>query len=501
MNGNTRDRPLSIAMLALGGQGGGVFTNWLVEAAEASGQIAQSTYVAGVAQRTGATVYCVELFPRAKAEGAGQQPVFTAYPIPGDVDVVIAAEMAEAGRAIAKGFVTPNLTTLIVSSHRIYSIEEKENLGDGIIDLGKVAAVAEKAARRFVCFDMQALADETESVISAVLFGAIAASGALPFGRPACEAAIRASGKAVDANLRGFAAGYSAANANQSGVKCPGSPGSAAARELVTGPNGEALAARIGEELPEAVREVALLGALRALDFQDVRYANAYLDRLAETAAIDDAGRGHTLTAEVARQLALQMCYEDTIRVADLKTRGSRMARIRKQVAARDDQPVHVHEYFHPRLEEVCDTLPKRIGASMLRSPTLRKLLEPFLRSGRTMRTSGIWGYLLLHLIAKLKRFRRGTYRYAKQQAFIAGWFDKVIGAAGVDYDHALALARSVEIVRGYGSTYQRGLTRFKAILSRASSAESVRKLHQAALADEKGTAFDAALESLDAAA
>ena len=501
MNGSTRDRPLSIAMLALGGQGGGVLTSWLVEAAEASGQIAQSTYVAGVAQRTGATVYCVELFPRAKAESAGQQPVFTAYPIPGDVDVVVAAEMAEAGRAIAKGFVTPNLTTLIASSHRVYSIEEKENLGDGIIDMGKVAAVAEQAARRFVCFDMQAAADETGSVISAVLFGAIAASGALPFGRPACEAAIRASGKAVDANLRGFAAGYDAANANQSGVKGPEAPSSATGRELATGPNGEALATRIGDELPGAVREVALLGAVRVIDFQDARYANAYLDRLGEAAAIDDAGRGYELTAEVARQLALQMCYEDTIRVADLKTRGSRVARIRQQVAARDDQPVHVREYFHPRLEEVCDTLPKRIGAWVLRSPALRKLLEPCLRSGRTIRTSGICGFLLLHLIAKLRRFRRGTYRYGKQQAFIANWFDQVIGAADADYDYALALARCVEIVRGYGSTYERGMARFTATLSRANSAESVRKLHQAALADEKGTAFDAALASLDAAA
>lgn len=501
MNGSTRDRPLSIAMLALGGQGGGVLTNWLVDAAEASGQIAQSTYVAGVAQRTGATVYCVELFPRATAESAGQQPVFTAYPIPGDVDVVIAAEMAEVGRAIANGFVTPNLTTLIASSHRVYSIAEKENLGDGIINLGKVASVAEQAARRFVCFDMQALADQTGSVISAVLFGAIAASGALPFARTACEAAIRASGKAVDANLRGFAAGYDAANANPSGVKLPEPPSSATGPEVVTGPNGEALARRIADELPEAVREVALLGAVRMIDFQDVRYANAYLDWLGAAAAIDDAGRGYQLTAEVARQLALQMCYEDTIRVADLKTRGSRVARIRKQVAAQDDQPVHVHEYFHPRLEELCDTLPQRIGASVLRSPTLRKLLEPFLRSGRTMRTSGICGFLLLRLIAKLRRFRRGTYRYAKQQAFIASWFDKVIGAALADYDYALALARCVEIVRGYGSTYERGMTRFTATLSRAHSAESVRKLHQAALADEKGTAFDAALASLDAAA
>ena len=127
-----RERPLSVAILAVGGQGGGVLTKWLVDTAEANGYIAQSTFVAGVAQRTGATVYCVEMFPRDRAEALGQEPVFTPYPVPGDVDLVIVGEMAETGRAIQKGFVTPNITTLIASSHRIYSITEKEALGDGI---------------------------------------------------------------------------------------------------------------------------------------------------------------------------------------------------------------------------------------------------------------------------------------------------------------------------------------------------------------------------------
>ena len=74
-------RPISIAMLALGGQGGGVLTQWLVQTAEANGYRAQSTYIAGVAQRTGATVYCVELFP--EAETSGRDPVFSPNPIPG----------------------------------------------------------------------------------------------------------------------------------------------------------------------------------------------------------------------------------------------------------------------------------------------------------------------------------------------------------------------------------------------------------------------------------
>jgi indolepyruvate ferredoxin oxidoreductase beta subunit len=474
-------------MLALGGQGGGVLTGWLVETAEANGYIAQSTYVAGVAQRTGATVYCVELFPRESARVAGQLPVFTPYPIPGDVDLVIAGEMAETGRAIEKGFVTPNITTFIASSHRVYSMPEKEALGDGIMKLDEVADIAAKVAKNFICFDMNQAAIQTESIISSVMLGAIAASGALPFGREAFEETIRQTGKAVDANLRGFAAGFDGAGQASSLVddeKVFAAP---------QGPNGEALAARIEKELPTRVHEIALQGALRALDYQDVRYANEYVDMLVAFAEVDSEGQRHALTTEVARQLALQLCYEDTIRVADLKTRSSRFLKIRQQVDAAPDQPVRVMEYFHPRFEEFCDTLPSFIGGPISRSELARKMMSPLFRKGRTISTSGISGFLLLHMVSKMRRIRRTTLRYKQQRRFINGWLDRVTAAALDDYEYGLAIARCIEIVKGYGDTYERGMSRYLATVDATSggkNASAVSNLHEAALADEDGDAF-----------
>jgi hypothetical protein len=49
-------------------------------------------------QRTGVTIYSVELFPRAAAEAAGATPVLALIPTPGDVDVLLASERMEAGR-------------------------------------------------------------------------------------------------------------------------------------------------------------------------------------------------------------------------------------------------------------------------------------------------------------------------------------------------------------------------------------------------------------------
>jgi indolepyruvate ferredoxin oxidoreductase beta subunit len=493
-----RERPLSIAILAVGGQGGGVLTEWLVDIAEANGYIAQSTFVAGVAQRTGATVYCVEMFPKDRAEAIGREPVFTPYPVPGDVDLVVVGEMAETGRAIQKGFVTPNITTLIASSHRIYSVHEKEAMGDGIFDQAPVARIAEKASKNFICFDMESAADETGSVISSVLLGAIAAAGALPFERAAFEEAIRGSGRAVEANLKGFAAGFDGTGRESIAADAE------MAAAVPAGKNGEALKERIDAELPAQVRNMALHGALRALDYQDPKYAAMYVDRVKDISVIDTGSHDYSLTVEVARQLALQMCYEDTIRVADLKTRSDRFVQIREHVAAAPDQPAHVVEYFHPRVEEICDTLPSPIGALIMRSRSLQKMMSPFFGKGRNVKTTSISGFLLLHIFAKFRRIRRGTYRYKRQQEFIHDWLDRVINAAVDDYDYAMAIAHSIEMVKGYGDTYQRGLTRYLAAVDAAAGlpaaerAAGMRRLHNAALADEKGQVFGDALSTLE---
>ena len=147
---------IKIAILAVGGQGGGVLTNWIEALARANGYVAQATSVAGVAQRTGATVYYVEMAPIGP-----QMPVFSLMPAAGDVDIMITAEMMEAGRAIIRGFVTPDRTVLITSSHRALAVSEKMVPGDGIASSAEVLAAAEIAARRLICADFDRLAELT----------------------------------------------------------------------------------------------------------------------------------------------------------------------------------------------------------------------------------------------------------------------------------------------------------------------------------------------------
>src|SRR5690606_25827307 len=156
--------PIKIAILAMGGQGGGVLADWVVDMAEHAGWWAQTTSVPGVAQRTGATIYYLELLPESAVHAAGRPPALAMMPTPGDVDIVLAAELMEGGRAIQRGLVTPERTTLISSSHRSYAVGEKSAPGNGIADPNKVIEAGKQTARKFYCFDLQALADKAGSV-------------------------------------------------------------------------------------------------------------------------------------------------------------------------------------------------------------------------------------------------------------------------------------------------------------------------------------------------
>src|SRR6202162_5541720 len=180
-------RAITIAILAMGGEGGGVLADWIVDLAERSGYYAQTTSVPGVAQRTGSTIYYLEMFPEAAVRAAGKDSVLALMPVPGELDVVIASELMEAGRAIQRGLVTADRTTLIASTHRVYSMTEKTVIADGQVDSGKLLDACFGAAKEFVRADFAAVANDARSAISAVLFGALAANNTLSFERKQFE--------------------------------------------------------------------------------------------------------------------------------------------------------------------------------------------------------------------------------------------------------------------------------------------------------------------------
>lgn len=483
---------LKLAVMAVGGQGGGVLAGWIEATARAAGWAVQATSVAGVAQRTGATIYYLEMAP----SGA---PVFALAPSAGDVDILIAAEMMEVGRAILRGFVTPDRTLLIGSTHRALAVSEKTAPGDGIANAAEVRAAAEVAARGLILADFEALALSAGSVISASLFGALAGSGTLPFDRQACENAIRAGGKGVEPSLRAFDAGFAAAGAGVQPAAAPvpaGTPAPGGPARLLAG--WQALESRIAT-LPETARPMARAGLRKVVEFQDLAYGAEYLDHLVRVQALDPDG---TLTREGAKHIANAMAYDDVIRVADEKTRAARFARITAEMGGAE--VVELTDYTHPRGEEIVSLLPARLGRWIHARSRLLGWIDRRVNRGRRLRTDRLGPFLQLWLLAGLRRWRRGSLRHAQEVAHLNAWLDTALGHAPRDPALAVELLKARRLIKGYSDTHARGLSKFDRVMQgaalvahRPDAADWVRRLVTAALADEEGAALDGALATI----
>jgi len=498
----TYERPITLAILAMGGQGGGVLADWVVTMAEAQGWVAQSTSVPGVAQRTGATIYYVEMLKPSD----GRTPVLSLMPTPGDVDIVLAAEFMEAGRSMLRGLVTPDRTTLIASTHRSYAVGEKEVPGDGIGDPAVVVAAAGIAAKHTIAFDMQKLAEKNGSVISSAMFGALAGASVLPFERNAFEDAIRAGGKGVEASLRAFGAAFERA---QSGHTEPvvrrAEPKSGMPPHTVGNRELDALLTRLHAALPENVRPMAYAGLTKVVDWQDVRYGHEYLDRLEALHQLDveagGAAHGFAFTDTAAKYLANAMAYDDVVRVADLKTRASRFERVRKEVGAREEQLVYTTEYMHPRMEEVVGTMPARMGKWLIANKRLYDGMDRFINKGRRVRTGTVFWFMGLYVLSAFKPMRRGMLRHSIEMEHIANWLDIAKAQLPTNYPLASQVLATRRLVKGYSDTHSRGEAKFDRVLSavpllagRTDGGDWLGRLVQAALADEAGKALEGAL-------
>lgn len=481
-------QPIKIAILAMGGEGGGVLADWIVNLGEDNGYFAQTTSVPGVAQRTGATIYYVELFPGADNPQT-PSPVLALMPMPGDVDVVLASELMEAGRAVQRGFVTAERTTLISSTHRVYSIAEKSAMGDGRVDSQALIRHAGQAARQFVHFDMAQAAQESGSVISAVLFGALFGSGVLPFSREQFEETIVRGGVGVKPSLRAFALGAEKAAQPEEAYQAE------SAKSVEKTPKNKhvaALLSRVESQFPDHVHYLATEGVRRLIDYQDPAYAEMYLNRLQGMFA-QKGGDDLRLQRALVRHLALWMSYEDTIRVADLKIRDSRFARVRSEVQAKDNQLLDINEFMHPRIEEICETLPKSLGNWLMKPHWVHKAVRKLTQRGRTITTSSLWGFLQLYVLAAWRKGRRSTLRYQLENNRIERWLATVVQAAKSNPALATEIAQCQRVVKGYSDTHARGLRNFQVLMEIVERHGSqlapinLRELREAALADEHG--------------
>ncbi len=466
--------PITIAILAMGGQGGGVLVDWIVDLATHNGYLAQATSVAGVAQRTGATIYYIELYAQVHIASSGKSPVLAQMPVPGEVDIVIASELMEAGRAMQRGLVTADRTTLITSSHRDYATLEKVNPGNGIADANAVLTAGVTHAKRFLYEDMQAIAIEQRSVLSAALFGALAGAVELPFEDAAYEDTIRRAGIGVEASLRCFRAGLQATRQPVKHETVPDTMATAARPLPARAASAwvEPLRARIEKEFPVSCHAMLGEGLQRVMEFQDIAYGNEYLNRMdgLHRHSVKHGGEqhAHLATLEAARWVAVAMAYDDVIRVADLKTRVQRTQRLRDEVGATANDVVGSVEFFHPRIEEVYGLMPASWSRWIEGLPLLKKCLLALIGDGKRLRSHTVFGHCVLHMLAGMRRFRRYSQRHAVETAHINQWLDTVHTLMVQDYLLAVEVIRCRRLIKGYSDTHARGSSKFDRLMQAA---------------------------------
>lgn len=558
-------RLVTVLICALGGEGGGVLAQWLVDVARQQGCPAQGTSIPGVAQRTGATTYYLEfaLPVVGGAAGAVRPPVFSLYPAPGGVDVLLSSELLETCRQISLGLISAERTLVLSSSARVLTTAERMPLGDGRVASAPLIELIGQHSRARQVFDMSALAREHGTLVSAVMLGAIAASGVLPFARSSFEAVLAQSGAGRDASLRGFAAGWQELERGMrlrigettllpaQELKRPRAPLSGGAAQASTAVDGDAggqreavglavadgdfgdvaeasLPAKLRDEVldfPVAVRERVMLGLRRVVGYQDAAYGAVYLQRLRKVLAAESAvlradpiaeaspvptedltlALPFAITAETARWLALWMAFDDVIKVARLKARAARWQRVRREVKAGEHDVVKLYDHFKPGVPEIAGVLPQALAQRLLAWERARVARgQPAWAMPLKIGTHTVTGMLALRLLGSMRAWRPHGSRFAQEQQHIGAWLQALETLTRRDWACGYELAQCGRLIKGYGSTYERGKHNLMHLigqfaqaghsLDRRDLARALERARKAALTDEAGKALDQVL-------
>ena len=466
-----QDKLLKILIPAVGGQGGGILTEWLIKAFEAENYDVQGISLPGLSQRGGSTTYYIEAFPNDN----NTEIIFSQYPLPGDIDLILSQELLELGRVLKEGYGSDK-TTIISSTHRTYSTQEKLPISSGIYSEEVLTNFAKEFSGEFIGIETLELARQNgmdELAANAILIGALSSAGLLPLRKESFQNAIESVGIAVKINLKAFDVGYDHALNNKTGSGAGVDKSDFENNELkyISANDREKIETAISSLTgfyPDFLVPLISEAVVRLADYQGFWYSDKYLSYIDRIRTIDDSNpnQDFKLCENVIKNLALLMSYEDGIRVSELKIRDERFKRIKEEMMIKDNQVFSVVDYLKPDAEEVYGLFPNFMiaPAVYLINTGAFKIIwrkkEPLTISQKPVTTS-FFGFFRVWLLSKLRFMRPYSYRYRNEHRIIDIYLDSVDKYARVDYDLGTLVSRSGSVIKGYGRVRRRTIEAF----------------------------------------
>ena len=464
---------IKILIPAVGGQGGGVLTEWIYQAFLLESFNVQSISLPGLAQRTGSTIYYIEA-----CKNSENKIVFSQYPVPGHIDIILSQEFLELGRILELGYGSDN-TFVISSTHRVYSTIEKLPIGSGVYTDDNLKSIAEKYSSKFIGVNALSLAKKNgmnDLSVNAILLGLLSASGSIPISKKSFRDSISNFGIAVENNLTAFDLGFDYLKKNfdlkTEDEETDNSSFTSYDLKNRDKKQIEKLLGKVENIFPEYLYFLLEEALIRLTDYQSINYAKKYLNIIEDIYELEKTSPDseNRLTEIVIKNLALMMSYEDGIRVSELKVRSSRFNRIKEEMSIKDDQIYNVKDYLKPDSEEVYGLFPNIVvvpflnflGTDFFKKIWNRKTPLTF---GQTPVTTSFLGYLRLWVISKLKFIRPYSYRYKKEFLVINKYIDSIQNYAKSDYELACIVAKSGSIIKGYGKVRRRTMNVFDRFL------------------------------------
>ena len=488
------DKLIKILIPAVGGQGGAVLTEWIIKALEIEEYDVQGISLPGLSQRGGSTTFYIEAYPK----DSDEKIVFSQFPLPGHIDLILSQELLELGRILKEGFGSED-TTIISSTYRIYSTLEKLPISSGIYSDEVLTKFAQEFSNRFIGIDALKVAEDNgmnQLAANAILFGALSSSFVLPVKKESYQKAIEAVGVSSNSNLEAFGIGYDYVIKNESDTQAEDKdeqPDNEYLKyiKLKDRDKVDQLKSRLSGKYPDFMIPLINEALYRLTDYQSARYAESSLEKLEGFRETDESSPDNNfkLSEYVLKNLALLMSYEDGIRVSELKIRGERFRKIKRDMQIRDDQLFNVVDYLKPDAEEVYGLFPNIVVAPVLYLMDSRLFKKIWTRKdpltvAQKPTTTSVFGFFRVWMLTKFKFMRPYSYRFKNEHKIIRLYLNSVEKLAEADYELGVMTARSGSIIKGYGRVRRRTMDTFERLINNI-----VDKLYHSDL--ENGMGFD----------